>query len=132
MKFRNSNIYSISGVAAATMIMLLISNTVLFAQLPQEQREAPPMEQQPQEQMQREIAYEDEIEEDELPEAVVTSVKETWADYEINEIYRGSDGSYKVNLGRGDEKVTAFYDSVGEFLRVKEENEEDTINDDWR
>lgn len=117
------------------ILVLIIAgfSSVTYAQLPQEQREAPPMEQLPQEQMQREILYEDQINKDELPEGVKESLKDTWPDYEIVVSYRGSDGSIKVNLEKGDEKVAAFYDAEGGFLRVEEDNDEDEIiNDDWR
>ncbi len=105
----------------------------IFAQLPKEKRESPPMEQLPQEQRQTIINYEDEIKKDELPESISISVKENYGDFEITEIYRGSDGSYKIKLKKGDRKLAAYYNSIGEFLRIEEDLiEEEKINDDWR
>ena len=90
------------------------------------------MEAQPQGQRQLAISYEDEIEKNELPEGIHESLYETYPEYEISEVYRGSDGSYKVTLEKGDERIAAFYNAVGEFLRLEEEKNEDSINDDWR
>ncbi len=114
------------------ILLFLGLSTATFAQIPYEQREAPPMEQQPQEQKQLVISYEDEIKENELPEAIRDSKKETYPDYKVSEIYRGSDGSYKLKLEKGDEKIAIFYSAEGEFIRLEEDKNEDSINDDWR
>ncbi len=107
-------------------------STDALAQLPQEERKTPPMAVQPQEQMQLAVSYEDEIEKNELPERIQKSIDETYPDYKILKLYRGSDGSYKTRLEKGDEKIALFYNSDGEFLRLEDDKSEDTINDDWR
>jgi hypothetical protein len=103
-----------------------------FAQVPAEERTAPPMETLPQEQNQLAISYEDEIKKDELPEEAAVSLNETYPGFEITEIFRGSDGSFKVRLKKDQEKIAAFYDAGGDFIRVEDDVEEETINDDWR
>lgn len=116
-----------------TLNMLLIfATTSAIAQVQKEERHAPPMEQLPQEQNQLVVVYDDEIKEDELPDPVISSIGDNYQSFEIKEAFRGSDGSYKINLEKQDTKVAAFYDAGGEFIRIEKDNQEETINDDWR
>ncbi len=133
---RNS-FYTESGKGGLFLAMILFfldfSNTTI-AQIQKVERKAPPMEVLPQEQNQLAISYDDEIKKDELPETVLSSVKDNYSGFELAQTYRGSDGSYKVKLEKGNEKMAAFYNAAGEFIRVENELEKDdaTINDDWR
>ncbi len=68
---------------------------------------------------QEEVTY-DEIEKEKLPEAVTNAIQEGYSGHEIAKVFLGSDGSYKVKLAKGDEKVAVFFNSSGEFLKVKE------------
>ena len=106
---------------------------VTSAQVSIEKREEPPMEQLPQEQNQLAVNYNDEIKEQELPEGIRESVRETYPAFKMTEIFRGSDGSYKINLEQNEQKLAAYYNAMGKFLRIEKNNkEEETINDDWR
>ncbi len=121
-----------NGLVFIALILMLWLPVTTIAQVQKVERQAPPMEQLPQEQNQLVVSYEDEIKEDELPEKVYTSIKENYKDYEITDIYRGSDGSYKVALEKEENKIAAFYDAGGEFLRIENDKQEEEINDDWR
>ena len=114
------------------IILIFSGSFAALAQLPYEKREAPPMEQLPQEQNQRVISYDDRIEEDELPEGIVDSVENNYKDFKISEVFRGSDGSYKVIMEQDNKKVAAYYNPRGEFLKIEEDKDEESVNDDWR
>ena len=126
----------ISVVKKGVLVLyLVIIGTAITgrAQLPEEQRNGAVMESVPQEQNQQVIVYSDEIKEREIPEDIITSVKENYLDYKITEAFRGSDGSYKIGLEKNKREVLAFYSAGGEFLRIEMESDENTIiNDDWR
>lgn len=115
------------------LFSLGLSNTT-FAQIQKVERQAPPMEQLPQEQNQLVVSYDDEIKEDELPESVIESINSNYPGFQLAKTYRGSDGSYKIQLENEEKKMAVFYGAGGEFLRVENYIEEDdeTINDDWR
>lgn len=68
--------------------------------------------------LQDEVTY-TEITKEELPEAVTAAISETYAGYEIEKAFIGSDGIYKVKLFGGEEKIAVFYNSSGEFVKVK-------------
>ncbi|TDN97155.1 hypothetical protein [Sunxiuqinia elliptica] len=68
--------------------------------------------------VQQEVTYE-KIEIETLPEAVVKSVSEGYADYSVSEAFQGSDGSYKVVLEKDNEKIAVFFNDQGEFLKVE-------------
>ena len=68
---------------------------------------------------QQEVQYEKMNVED-LPEAVTQAISEGYADYTLSEAYMGTDGSYKVKLTKGDEKVKVFFNASGEFLKIEQ------------
>ncbi len=80
------------------------------------------------------VKYEDEIKNNEIPEGVVNSLKSTYPDHEITTAYKGSDGSFKIRLTLNEEKIAAFYNATGEFLKLEEDKEEDeeSTNEQWR
>lgn len=65
-----------------------------------------------------EVTY-NEIQKEDLPEAVTAALNETYAGYSIEKAFSGSDGTYKVKLLKGDEKIAVFYNADGEFIKVK-------------
>jgi hypothetical protein len=122
------------GLILVMMVLFIVFSNNTMAQIQKVERNAPPMEQLPQEQNQLAVSYDEEIKEDELPESVISSINDNYSGFELAKIYRGSDGSYKIKLEKEDETMAAFYDAAGEFIRVedKTDNEDETINDDWR
>ncbi len=94
----------------------------------------------PQEQYQttgdEDVEYTEEIQENELPETVTSSLDELYPEHEIEEVYRGDDGSFKVKVKNNEDKVAVYYDSEGLFSRdeqlnsMLEEDNKDT-NQDW-
>lgn len=111
---------------------LLCLASVSLAQIPDDGDETFIMEELPQEQSQMEITYEDEIKNEELPENTLTSTKENYSDYKIQHAHRGSDGSYRLTLNLEGEDLFVFYGADGEFLRIEQDIEEESINNDWR
>jgi hypothetical protein len=128
----SSSVYKHFRIVVLSIVFCLGVSKFTFGQIPAEKRTAPPMETLPQEQNQLAVSYEDEIEKDELPEEATASLNETYPRFKITEIYRGSDGSFKVRLKKDNETIAAFYDARGDFIRVEEDIEDETINDDWR
>jgi hypothetical protein len=96
------------GLLYIQILFCLGFSTATLAQLPQEQGETRATEVKPQEQNQLAVSYEDEIEKDELPEEATASLNETYPGFKITEIYRGSDGSFKVRLKKDNETIAAF------------------------
>jgi hypothetical protein len=80
------------------------------------------------------IQYDDEIEEKEIPEGVMNSIKHSYPDHKVVTAYRGSDGSFKIVLSIKDEKIAAFYNAAGDFLKLEEEKDEheENTNEQWR
>ncbi|SHJ93995.1 hypothetical protein SAMN05444280_1421 [Tangfeifania diversioriginum] len=68
--------------------------------------------------LQEEVTYE-EIQKEDVPEAVLTAVKESYGGYELEKAFLGSDGNYKLKLIKGEQKVFAFFNSNGEVLKVE-------------
>jgi hypothetical protein len=68
--------------------------------------------------LQEEVTY-DEIQNEDVPEAVLTAVKESFDGYELEKAFLGSDGNYKLKLTKGEEKVAAFFSANGEVLKVE-------------
>ena len=89
----------------------------------------------PQGQFQRgtsDVDYSEEIEENELPESVTTSLDEIYPDHDIEQAYRGDDGSYKVKVKNQDDEVAVYYDSEGLFYREEKVNDDNKdTNQDW-
>ena len=75
---------------------------------------------------QQEVTYEKMNVED-LPETVSKSITEGYADYTVSKVFKGSDGSYKVNLEKGDEKISVFFNEQGEFLKIEQGGEVDPM-----
>ncbi len=67
--------------------------------------------------------YDDEIQAEDITPAVASEILESYPGHEVSNAYQAPDGSYKVKINKGDEKVTAYYSINGELLR--EENLED-------
>jgi hypothetical protein len=125
----------LKGLMLAIVVILSCLHTSLYAQLAHEERKDTLLHTLPQEQKQVAINYDDEIRKNEIPETIASSVENSFTDHTIKKAYRGSDGSYKLVLEKGDEKLAAFYDARGEFSRLEELNEdelEENRNDDWR
>jgi hypothetical protein len=80
------------------------------------------------------VQYDDEIKEQEIPEGVFNSVKHSYPDHKVATAYRGSDGSFKILLSNKDEKIAAFYNAAGDFLKLEEEKDEheENTNEQWR
>jgi len=68
--------------------------------------------------LQEEVTYE-EIQKEEVPEVVMSAVKESYDGHELEKAFLGSDGNYKLKLTKGEEKIAAFFNANGEFLKVK-------------
>lgn len=66
------------------------------------------------------------IKTDELPAAVNKSLKEGYSDYTVDQAYKGSDGSYKVDLSKATEKVSVYFNADGKFLKIEQAAKEDT------
>jgi hypothetical protein len=115
-----------------TLLCFLLFTTGAFAQIPQEERADPPMEQLPQEQRQLAISYDDEIQLKELPAEIHDSVNENYPEHKIDEVFRGSDGSYKIKMEKGDKKAILFYSAGGNFLRLEETHGENSLNGEWQ
>lgn len=131
----NLVIYKLKGKIITGIITLAITgfiSAVASAQLPEEKRDISQMEALPQEQNQLEVTYDDEIKENEIPENILLSVKDNYDNYKIDTAHRGSDGSYRVSLKQKDESIHVFYSAGGEFLRIEQDTEDASINDDWR
>lgn len=60
---------------------------------------------------------------EDLPETVSKSITEGYADYTVSKAFKGSDGSYKVKLEKGDEKISVFFNEQGEFLKIEQGDE---------
>jgi hypothetical protein len=86
----------------------------------------------PQEHLEGKILYDAEITKKEIPEGIINSVKLSYPEYKISTAYRGSDGSYKIMLAMKNEKVAAFYNTDGDFLKLEADKEEETTNEHWR
>ncbi|WP_159519036.1 hypothetical protein [Sunxiuqinia indica] len=71
---------------------------------------------------QQDVKYE-KIDKEDLPEAVSKSISEGYADYTISEAFKGTDGSFKVKLENGSEKLAIFFNEQGEFLKIKKEDQ---------
>ncbi len=70
------------------------------------------------------VDFSETVEESELPQEVSTSLDELYPKYEIEEIQRGDDDSYKVKVKNQDDVVFVYYNSEGDFLRSN--NQSDT------
>lgn len=68
--------------------------------------------------------YEEEVTVEQLPEGVTSAIAESFTDYEISKVYQAYDGSFKVKLEKGGEKINAFYSVNGELLRKEKQDDE--------
>lgn len=57
------------------------------------------------------------IETSALPEAVTKGVAAKYADYTIEEAYKGSDSNYKIIIKKDDAKLTVLFNEAGEFVK---------------
>ncbi len=97
------------SVAAVVAIVCGTMGAVNQAQAEQVQQEMT---------MSQEVTYES-IEVGDLPEPVSKAVAEGFTGYLIDEVYKGSDNSYKVIVSSGDVKATLFYTAEGELTKVE-------------
>lgn len=65
---------------------------------------------------QEEVTY-TKIETSALPEAVTKGVAAKYADYTIEEAYKGSDSNYKIIIKKDDAKLTVLFNEAGEFVK---------------
>ncbi len=65
---------------------------------------------------QEEVTY-TKIETSALPEAVTKGVADKYADYTIEEAYKGSDSNYKMVIKKDDAKLTVLFNEAGEFVK---------------
>ena len=65
---------------------------------------------------QEEVTY-TKIETSTLPEAVTKGVADKYADYTIEEAYKGSDSNYKMVIKKNDAKLTVLFNEAGEFVK---------------
>ncbi len=65
------------------------------------------------------IEYKDEVKTADLPEAITRSINEKYPGYKTEKVFRGSDGTYKVKLSKGEEMQTLFLDARGEVVKMK-------------
>lgn len=56
-----------------------------------------------------------------LPEVITKAIAEDYADYTVEKVFQGSDGTYKVKISSSAEKLILFYSEEGEFLKVEKE-----------
>ncbi len=75
-----------------------------------------------------EMNYEKEILSEELPAAVSSAIEVANADHKIEKIYKIFDGSFEIELNKGDDRVTRYYNVNGELLG--EEDYQDSDNDE--
>lgn len=67
------------------------------------------------------------IKTDELPAAVSKSLQEGYADYSVDKAYKGTDGTYKVDLSKDTEKISVYFNADGKFLKIEQGSKEDSM-----
>lgn len=72
---------------------------------------------------QDEVTYE-EISKDELPEVITTKLSDAFKDYTVNKTYKGSDGTFKVEVNKNDSDWYIYFDKEGTVFK-KEEKKDD-------
>lgn len=75
---------------------------------------------------QDEVTY-TKIENSTLPEAVNKGIATKYADYKVEEAYKGSDNNYKVVIKKDDAKLTVIYNEAGEFVKEETKAAETTM-----
>ena len=69
--------------------------------------------------MQEEVNYDEQINKEDLPEMITANIKDAFSDFEITEVYKGSDGSYKVKIENDEKQLAVFYNSDALFMHVE-------------
>lgn len=75
-----------------------------------------------------EMNCEEEILTEELPTAVSSAIEVANADHKIEKVYKIFDESFEIELNKGDDRVTRYYNINGELLG--EEDYQDSDNDE--
>ncbi|HZL09703.1 MAG TPA: hypothetical protein VFC65_06880 [Prolixibacteraceae bacterium] len=66
----------------------------------------------------KEVQYQ-EITAADLPEAVGKTIAETFAGYTTDKVFLGDDGTYKVNVTKGEVQEVLFFDAKGALLKTE-------------
>ncbi len=107
----------ITTVAAILMIMLGAST--VFAQYQHPASEPVGDSTQMQQELLKhdpDMKYDDEIPAEDISPEISSAIVESYPGHGILKVYQARDGSYKVKLEKGDEKVTAYYSVNGQLL----------------
>lgn len=67
---------------------------------------------------QQEVTWE-EVETSSLPEAVSKAIAKDYSTFTIEKAWKGSDGTYKVDVKNSDSKFVLFYSEAGELIKTE-------------
>ena len=116
---KNLGIIKKSNFLFAAMLIILLTTAAANAQYVNPETEPKPDSAQMNMKVLKydsEMKYEEEILADELPSAVSFAIEEAYADHKIEKVYKAFDGSFEIELNKGDYKVTRYYNINGELL----------------
>ncbi len=73
--------------------------------------------------------YNEEVYVEELPESVRASVDEAYSEYELSKAYKNQEGSFRIELENGNQKISVYYDMNGKFLKAEDHNNASSMQD---
>ena len=63
-----------------------------------------------------------EITTDQVPEAVSKAVAKDYAGFKTDQAFKGDDGTYKLAISKGTDKLVLFYSANGELIKSEKAN----------